>query len=329
MPTSKRPTYLIAALFAIGFLSVALWNVEIGYQATMAYPAADAADTIVVEGGDAYPPNGELLMLSVIHQDVNVFEAALAALDPKVDLIEKSKLRREGESDQEYRSRVLDQMTDSNFRAIAVALTYLGYPTRLVVTEIIEGVPADGVLELGDVITGADGDEIRTVQDLQDKVSSLGIGEKIILTVGREGDTLELEVELVEHVSRPGDPMIGIGLGELPDPPFSVRIDSTGIGGPSAGLMHTLAIIDTLTEGELTAGHVIAGTGTIDFEGNVGLIGSVRQKVVGAEASGAEYMFVPAAQYETALTAPHENMEIIPVETLQDAIDFLESLAAA
>ncbi|MDX1468312.1 MAG: PDZ domain-containing protein [Acidimicrobiia bacterium] len=329
MAESERPGYLISALFAVGFLAVALWNVEIGYQASIAYPAVDAADAIVVDGGEVYPPSGELLMLSVIHQDVNVFEALLAVADPKVDLIEKTKLRRSGESDQEYQSRVLEQMTDSNFKSIVVALTYLGYPTRLVVTEIIEGVPADGVLELGDVIIAADGAEMKTVADLQAAVSSLAIGDTIEMTVEREGEEVTLTIELTEHVSRAGDPMIGIGLGELPDPPFSIDIDSTGFGGPSAGLMHTLAIIDTLTEGELTAGRIIAGTGTIDFDGKVGLIGSVRQKVVGAEASGAEYILVPAGQYETALTAPRETIEIIPVETLQDAIDFLESLATS
>ncbi len=329
MAETKRPLYLITALFAAGFISIALWNVEIGYQAVSAYPGVDSADIIVVEEVDVYPPTGELLMLSVIAQDVNVFEAVLAAFDPQIDLIEKSTRRRAGETDQEYQSRILEQMSDSNFKSIAVALEYLGYPTRVIISSIIEGVPADGVLALGDAITSVDGDDVETVTDLQDALAPKAIGDTVSLSVERDDATIQVDVELVEHVDRPGDPMIGIGLAELVEPPFPISIEASGFGGPSAGMMHTLAIIDLLTEGELTAGRVIAGTGTIDFDGSIGIIGSIRQKVIGAEASGAEFILVPAGQYQTALTADHDTIEIIPVETLQDAIDFLETLAAA
>jgi PDZ domain-containing protein len=92
-------------------------------------------------------------------------------------------------------------------------------------------------------------------------------------------------------------------------------------------MMHTIAVIDALTEGELTQGRVIAGTGTIDLEGNIGTIGGIRQKVVGAEAAGAEYILVPEGNYESALTAERRSIEIVPVATLDDAITFLEGLA--
>jgi PDZ domain-containing protein len=94
-------------------------------------------------------------------------------------------------------------------------------------------------------------------------------------------------------------------------------------------MMHTLAIIDSLTEGELTSGHVIAGTGTIQADGTVGNIGGIRQKVVAAEAAGADYILVPQGNYEKALTAERETIEIVPVATLDDAIAFLESLDPA
>jgi PDZ domain-containing protein len=94
-------------------------------------------------------------------------------------------------------------------------------------------------------------------------------------------------------------------------------------------MMHTIAIIDTLTEGELTHGRIIAGTGTIQPDGTVGNIGAIRQKVVGAEAAGAEVILVPQGNYETALTAERDHIEIVPVATLDDAISYLESLDAA
>jgi PDZ domain-containing protein len=91
--------------------------------------------------------------------------------------------------------------------------------------------------------------------------------------------------------------------------------------------MHALAIIDTLTPGEMTKGHIVAGTGTIGYDATVGAIGGVRQKVVAAEAAGADYILVPEGNYEAALTAPRESIEIVSVATLQDAIDFLDGLA--
>jgi PDZ domain-containing protein len=94
-------------------------------------------------------------------------------------------------------------------------------------------------------------------------------------------------------------------------------------------MMHALAIIDTLTPGEMTNGHIVAGTGTIAYDGAVGPIGGIRQKVVGAEAAGAEYILVPADNYESALTAPRESIEIVSIDTLQDAIDFFEDLDQA
>lgn len=123
--------------------------------------------------------------------------------------------------------------------------------------------------------------------------------------------------------------MIGVLLGELTEPPFPLEIEAGDVGGPSAGMMHTLAIIDTLTEGELTKGRVIAGTGTIMIDGTVGNIGGIRQKVVGAEAAGATHILVPAGNYEAALTAEYESIEIVPIETIDDAIDFLENLDTA
>jgi PDZ domain-containing protein len=123
--------------------------------------------------------------------------------------------------------------------------------------------------------------------------------------------------------------MIGVILGELSEPPFPLAIEAGDIGGPSAGMMHALAIIDTLTEGELTKGNVIAGTGTIKADGTVGNIGGIRQKVVGAEAAGATVILVPAGNYDKALTAERNTIRIVPIATIGDAIEFLQSLEAA
>lgn len=331
-PSASWPLYLIGALFVVGFGSVVAWNIELPYLAYSAGPVSDAADSIVVEESDFYPPEGELLMLTVVTQDVNIFEAAIAGVDPTVDLVRKQAVRREGETDEEYRNRVLQQMDDSNYRSIAVAMAYLGYelvPTEVVINDLLEEVPAADVLELGDAIITVNGRDIQTVDDFAPALEGYEVGDSIDMTVERDGSEVDLEVELAEREDEPGVPMIGIVLGELTEPPFPIEIRAGDVGGPSAGMMHTIAIVDSLTEGELTNGEVIAGTGTIDLDGKVGSIGGIRQKVVAAEAAGAEYILVPEGNYESALTAERDDIEIVSVATLDEAIGFLEGLDTA
>lgn len=331
-PTSKWPLYVIGALFAVGVLSTVLWNVELPYLAFSPGPISDAADSVVVEEVDSFPPDGELLMLTVVSQDVNIFEALIAGVDPTIDLVRKQAVRRPGESDEEYRNRVLQQMDDSNFRSVAVALEYLGYelvPTEVVINDFVEGVPAASVLQLGDTIKAVRGTPVTSVEEIGSLIEGLEPGDTLELTIGREDGETVVTIELAEREEEPGEPMIGVFLGELTQPPFPVAIETGDVGGPSAGLMHALAIIDTLTEGELTKGKVIAGTGTIGIDGTVGNIGGIRQKVVAAEAAGADYILVPQGNYESALTAERRSIGIVPVATIDEAVRFLESLDAA
>lgn len=330
--SASWPLYLIGVLFAVGVVGVVAWNIELPYLAFSAGPVSDAADSVVAEGVDVYPPDGELLMLTVVSQDVNVFEALVAGIDPTIDLVPKAALRRAGESDEAYRNRVLQQMEDSNFRSIFVALDYLGFemvPTEVVINEFVEGVPAESVLELGDTIIAVNGVAVAQVDDIRQVTEGMSVGDILEMTVDRGGVEVEVDVELAEREDEPGVAMIGVVLGELTEPPFPLSIQAGDVGGPSAGMMHALAIIDTLTEGELTKGHVIAGTGTIKVDGTVGNIGGIRQKVVGAEAAGATYILVPQGNYDSALTAERSTIEIVPIATIDDAIEFLEKLEAA
>ena len=325
----KWPLYVIGALFAVGVLGMTLWNIELPYLAFSPGPISDAADSVVVDEAEVFPPDGELLMLTVVSQDVNVFEAVIAGVDPTIDLVRKQAVRRPGETDEEYRNRVLQQMDDSNFRSVAVALDYLGFelvPTEVVINEFVEGVPAESVLELGDTIRAINDVPITTVMEVRSQIEGLEPGDTMEVTIERDGVESTVTVELAEREDEPGVPMIGVVLGELTQPPFPVEIRAGDVGGPSAGMMHTLAIIDTLTEGELTKGRVVAGTGTIRMDGTIGNIGGIRQKVVAAEAAGADYILVPEGNYEDALTAEHDTIEIVPVGSINDALAFLEGL---
>jgi PDZ domain-containing protein len=315
----------------MGALALVAWNIELPFLAFSSGPVSDAADAVNAEEVDIFPPDGELLMLTVVSQDVNVFEALIAGLDPTIDLVPKEAYRPPDESDEAYRQRVLAQMDDSQQRAITVALGYLGYdmiPLDVLITDLIDDAPSAEVLQIGDSVNSFDGIEIVRGTDLTAALVGYQPGDKVEIGITREGSEQLVEVELAARPDESGDAMIGITVGELTEPPFPVSIEAGVVGGPSAGMMHTLAIVDTLTPGQLTQGHVIAGTGTIAYDGTVGNIGGIRQKIVGAEAAGAEYVLVPEGNYEEALTAERHAIEIVPVGTLQDALDFLETLGA-
>jgi PDZ domain-containing protein len=121
---------------------------------------------------------------------------------------------------------------------------------------------------------------------------------------------------------------IGVTLGEAYNPPFDVNIDlGQEIGGPSAGLMFSLAIYDKLTPGALTGGRYVAGTGTIDASGKVGPIGGIQQKLAAAEHAGAEVFLTPAKDCDHAVTSPFaDDLELIKIATIDDAINGLEAL---
>jgi Lon-like protease len=330
--TSSWPLYLAGFLLFGGLLSVIMWNLELPYLAWSSGPVSDAADAIQVEGAEVFAPDGELLMLTVLSQDVNVFEAFIAGVDPTIDLVAKERVRPPDETDEEYRTRVLSQMDESQTRAITVALAELGYemiPRDVIIGEIVVGLPADGVLELGDIVTSVNGMEVSRATDVTAALEGLAPGDRVTIGVVREGSDREVEVMLAAREDDPDSPIIGIVLRQLTEPPFPVAIEAGNIGGPSAGMMHALAIIDTLTPGQLTKGHVIAGTGTIEEDGTVGNIGGIRQKVPAAEAAGATVILVPAGNYEEALTAHRNGIEIVPIATLEEAVAYLEGLEAA
>jgi Lon-like protease len=334
----KWPLWMVGALFLFGALAVGAWNVRLPYFAFSQGPVGNALEALGVDGVDVYPPGGELLMLTVTSQGVNPYEALIAALDPDVDLVPEAWVRPPQETNHEYVARNLASMDLSKDAAIAVALQKLGYSLDFVsdgvrIVSLVEASPAASLLRLDDVIEEVGGTPVRFSEDVSATISSRNIGDVIEVAVSRDGVRQTFEIELIAHLNNPERPMIGITAEtinpRMAPPPFPIDITSGRIGGPSAGMMYTLALIDVLSPGDLTQGHVIAGTGTMDPQGRVGPIGGVRQKVVGAEAAGAEIILVPSANYQEALTARTQGIRIVGVGTIDDALTFLQSLPAS
>lgn len=217
------------------------------------------------------------------------------------------------------------QMVDSQQDAIAAALVELGYdfPREVVVQGVGEDLPAEGVLEIGDVITTVDGRPVASVDELRSAVAEHGTETPALLEVVRDGETVELEVTPVE---RGGQTVLGIGVRMRYEFPIEVEIRLDDVGGPSAGMMFALGIVDKLTPGGMTGGEIVAGTGTIDSDGAVGAIGSIRQKLWGAEENGADWFLAPETNCDEVVGNVPDGLEVFAVATLEEAREIVETV---
>ncbi len=331
---------LAAFLIAIGIAVAVAWPITVPYYTLSPGPVYDTSDFVDVENGNV-SDHGELFFLTVSLKEANIFEYAAGRLDDRVAVRAREVIRPIGVSQEDLRRESLDAMDQSKQDATFVALTQLGYEVTFIGTGalVIETIPetgADGIFLPGDIIVEMDGRQVAFRSDIIDELDGLEIGDDVSFVVERaidesadEYEDEDVEIQLGPHVDDPERPMIGVLLGNnepIIEFPVKVDIDSNNIGGPSAGMMFTLQIMDQLTEDEITKGRRIAGTGTIRRDGTVGPIGGIRQKIFGAIDAGADAVLVPADNYEEALEAAGDDIEVVRVATIDDALAFLDSL---
>ena len=324
----RWPFVALITVLVLAGLSVAASAIVVPFYAYNPGPVYEIDNFVDAAGGEL---NGEFYMLTIIQHEASALEGFLAMFDPTVDLYERAVINPDDLTPEERRLRNLQLQQSSQESAQLVALSYLGYELTgdgALVVAVLEGVPADGILLVGDIVTGVNGIRVFSNTELAPIISESEIGETVTLTVLRGEETLDLVLELTSLESDPDRPVVGFSSSifrpRAIDPP-EFDIDSRNVGGPSAGLMYTLGLIDLLSDSDLLEGRNIAGTGTIRRDTSVGPIGGIRQKVVAAEAAGAEAMFVPDANWDDAQTVPTDGMELVRVSSLQDALDYLES----
>ncbi|WP_350349519.1 PDZ domain-containing protein [Agromyces sp. G08B096] len=277
-----------------------------------------------------YPTGGELNLLTVsVVGRPGATPSWLDVLgtwfDPTRAAIPQEEVFPPGITQEDREARNEAAMVDSQQDAIAAALVELGYdfPREVTVASVIDDSPAAGVLEEGDVVETVDGREVHSVDELRTAVSEHGTDAPASLTVLRDGEELALEVVPVE---RDGVTVLGIGVRMAYEFPIDVEIQLDKVGGPSAGMMFALGIVDKLTPGELTGGEVFAGTGTIDSSGAVGPIGGIRQKLWGAEREGADWFLSPVANCGEVVGHVPDGMRVFSVETLDQAREIVEAV---
>ena len=309
------------------------------YYITRPGSAMELSPIVVVEDGDE-SEQGEFMLTTVLMGKANVFSYLLAKVKDYYYIYKEEDIRQEDESDEEYYVRQLYMMTSAKLNAVETAFTYANIPYEktykgVYVLSVLDTLPASKVIQAGDSITKINGETLTTSEQLINKVSNHEAGDIINLTIVRDGLEQQVDVQL----GMVDENRVGIGITLVDDKEIitepEVFIDSSDIGGPSAGLMFSLEIYSQLQEGDLTKGYNIAGTGTISADGIVGPIGGVEQKVVAADHSNADIFFAPLdngnpnSDYVNAKKTAEEigtDMQIVGVNTFEDAINYLNSL---
>lgn len=285
-----------------------------------------------------HPFAGKFILTTVLLQTpITVGEWLFAQWSPLVKLVLPEQIVPPDTTAQEVARHQYKILEESETTAVVLGLRLAGYAASIKgngvrVLSILPESPAQSILQPGDVITTLNGKQIRTTSELTNQLANQKPLSTIQLHIVRDIRPLDVAVPLMPPGKEGGPPRIGITIesaGFEATLPIPVKIVPQKIvGGPSAGLLFTLTVYDLLTPGDLTGGHVIAGTGTIDLDGTVGPIGGVAQKVAGAEFAGAEYFLSPPDNYAEALAAA-QKIHVIKVATVEDAIQFLRSLPSA
>jgi PDZ domain-containing protein len=296
-------------------------------------------ELISISGTQTYPTEGELDMTTVSEyggpQDgLEMFQAIWGWISPDRKVVPRESVYPEGETEAENTARNVEAFSTSQSYAIAAAMDYLELPIneRVLITSVGLDTPAQDKLRAGDEILAVDGVAITTPEQVVAAVRSKPIGTDLTFSVVRNDSNLDV---IVTSSNRQDDPVtpedeatipyIGIGIDISYSADFEIEFGVTGVGGPSAGTMFAVGIIDKLTPGALTQGKIIAGTGTIDPDGNVGDIGGIQQKLIGARDAGAVLFLAPQGNCDEVIGHIPDGLTVAAIETLEDAMDEIES----
>ncbi|WP_102335960.1 SepM family pheromone-processing serine protease [Salimicrobium jeotgali] len=328
----------IIAIVITALITAVLFSYQLPYYVYKPGTAEALDPVIEVDGG--YASEGDMHLVTIRGGQATAVQWLLAQFRPYYELMPLDEVRPEGVSEQEYFHAQLQMMETSQEAAQVVAYEAAGKQIDIqydgvYVMQLVKGMPAADRLQSGDRIVKVDGQEVKESSDLINYVENKKAGESVSLLIEREKGTLTREVELAPFPEN--EEKVGIGISLVTDRSVEVdpevNVESGEIGGPSAGLMFSLEIYDQLTEYDLTSGKEIAGTGEINYDGEVGKIGGIDKKVVAADEEGASVFFAPNeggaedSNYEIAAQTAEDigtDMEIVPVDTFQEAVDYLK-----
>lgn len=315
----------LVAVFAVAF--GAAW-VPLPFYSEGPGPADEIAPLIDVQGVPRYGSEGRFIMTTVSFTQVTALESLFVWLDQARSIVSRDEVYPPGVDPDVDQRRSISQMDTSKISASTVVLGELfDYPQEhgrgALIAQVGADCPAEGELFVGDLVVAIEGEGVESVRDARRTLDRVPLDEAIGFRVRAGGEVHDVELR---RGPCPGseEPLVGIS---MVDPfPFEIEISSGEVGGPSAGLMFSLGLYDTLTPGDLTGGRTIAGTGTLTPQGEVGPIGGIADKVIGAERVGANVFLVPAQNMSELEGVDTGAMQLISVATFDQAVTALEGL---
>jgi Lon-like protease len=329
-----RPGLLAGVLLTATFVAIAvaaaLTFVGLPYVVMSPGPAtnilgkADGKPLLSIQGAPTYPTSGNLDFTTVSVDGgpgvrVTVYDLAQAWLSGSQEILPEEQVFPPEQTEQDAQEEGAAEMAGSQSVATATALRAVGkdVPEMVVVAGVPDGSPSKGILQPDDVLVTVDGDPASSSDAVRAAVQRHQPGDTLPVVVRRGGKEQRVTAKTTEANGRT---VMGVGLRLDYDLPVDVTLRTGSVGGPSAGLMFSLAIYDALTPGELTGGTKIAGTGTLDDGGAVGPIGGIRQKLIGARRAGADFFLAPAENCADIGTAVPDGLRVVKVATFDEGL---------
>jgi PDZ domain-containing protein len=282
-------------------------------------------EIIVIDGVEISDSDGQLRVLTVgVVPELTLIEAVVGWLRDDQAVIPREIVYPPDETREETEERNAEDFANSLSSAQVAALNHLGYPLVVAIKEVAPESPNAALLKSGDIITAVDGAAVSAPDALLDAIRAKPPGSTLTFDLTRDGAATTVQV--TTSADEDGVPRVGFTPEVRSSAPFTISIPIEGIGGPSAGLMMALGIIDKLEPEDLTGGRIIAGTGTIDETGQVGPIGGVPQKIIGAVGAEATIFLTPAENCAEAVSNARPGLLLVKVETLESALTALQTL---
>lgn len=329
------PVVALTALISADHIPGTDVSLTVPYAAEGVGPSIDTLGTVkgtevvAVEGARTYPTAGQLNMTTVaVRSNMTLAQATARWLFTDDTLVPIEQIFPPGKSQEEVQEVNQAAFSTSEASATVAALNHLGRPMRVTVAGVLDGAPAGDHLRAGDVIERVGETSVDKPGQVRDLIGERAPGDEVTVAVRRGGEQVEETVTLGEDPQEPGRARLGVLMGSESADGVRVDYNLSDIGGPSAGMIFSLAVVDKLSEGELTGGKFVAGTGTIAEDGTVGPIGGIKHKVRAASDLGAELFLAPAANCREALAGNNGSTVIASVETLDDAIAAMSDFAA-
>lgn len=296
-----------------------------------------------ISGHKTYPTTGHLNMTTVrvtsADYNMNIAEAVYGWMAHDNIVVPHDTLYPNGKTEQQSTQENAEEFSQSQESAKVAALRELDLPVKsqVVVSTVFKNSPAEGKLHAGDVIRKVDGTPVKEMTDVAELVTKHKPGQDVVFSLvpvkeaaaaekaGKEATRTE-DVKITTEKAKDDRAIVGIEAGTDHTFPFTIDIKLADVGGPSAGLMFALGIVDKLTPRDLTGGKFVAGTGTIEDNGKVGPIGGIGMKTVGARAKGAEYFLTPKDNCATAAEDVPDGLTLVKVDSIDDAVDSLDAI---